>query len=333
MSAATIEPANKAEAGSTQPGGTHKTSTAVLAAFAAVYFLWGGTFLAVRFGIESFPPLLLGGTRHLLAGLILYPLFRWKSGIRPTAANWRTAAITGVLLLFAGNGAVCWAEQTVSSGVTALLVATVCLWLVILEWMRPGGTRPGARVVIGIIIGFAGLGLLVGPAYLGGSQRINPTGAGVLVAGALFWAWGSLYSRHGQMPTSPLLGAGMQCLCGGATLWLVGLLIGEGRHLHPAAISLRSWLSLTYLVIFGTGVGFTAYIYILKKSTPVRVGTYAFVNPVVALFLGWALAREAVTMRTGIAAAIILTAVILVITAPHKDPAEAADAIPVPDEA
>ena len=310
-----------------------RTPLLLFAAFAAVYLIWGSTYFAIRVGLETFPPLLLAGTRHLLTGLVLYPVLRWKTGIRPTAAQWRSAALTGCLLLFVGNGGVCWAEQTVPSGITALLVATVSLWLVLVEWLRPGGTRPGARVVAGLVMGFAGLALLVGPAHLGGSERVHLGGAAILVLASLSWACGSLYSKHSAHPASPFLGVAMQSLSGGAALWIAGLLLGESRALHLAGISLRSGVALGYLTVFGSGIGFTAYLYLLKKTTPSRVGTYAFVNPVVALLLGWAFAGEAVTLRTWLAAAVILTAVILVISAPHKDQVHADDAIPAPGEA
>lgn len=308
-------------------------TTLVLVAFGAVYLVWGSTYLAIQIGIESFPPLLLAGFRHLLAGLILYPLLRWKTGIRPTAAHWKTAIVTGFLLLFVGNGGVSWAEQTVPSGVAALLVATVSLWLVILDWLRPGGVRPVSRVIVGILMGFSGLVLLVGPAHLGGSGRVDPGGAGILVIASLGWAIGSLYSKHGRMPNSPMLSVAMQGLAGGVVLILVGLFTGEFRALHLAAVTARSWLALGYLIAFGSGIGFTAYIYILQKSTAARVGTYAFVNPVVALFLGWLVAGETISLRTVLAAGVILTAVILVITAPHPAPAHAKRRLPVAGEA
>lgn len=308
-------------------------TTLVLIAFAAVYVVWGSTYLAIQIGIESFPPLLLAGFRHLCAGLILYPILRWKTGIRPTAEHWKAAIVTGFLLLFVGNGGVSWAEQTVPSGVAALLVATVSLWLVILDWLRPGGIRPVARVVIGILLGFCGLVLLVGPAHFGGSGRVDPGGAGILVVASLGWAIGSLYSKHGGMPSSPMLSVAMQGLAGGVVLLLVGLFTGEFHGLHFAAITMRSWLALGYLIVFGSGIGFTAYIYILQKSTAARVGTYAFVNPVVALFLGWLIAGEAVSLRTVLAAGVILTAVILVITAPHPVPALVKKQLPVVGEA
>jgi drug/metabolite transporter (DMT)-like permease len=309
------------------------SATLVLVAFAAVYLIWGSTYLAIRVGVESFPPLLLAGSRHLVFGLLFYPFLRWKTGVRPTLAHWRTATLTGFLLLFVGNGGVCVAEQTVPSGVTALLVATVSLWMVLVDWLRPGGVRPVARVLMGLLLGFGGLALLVGPKDLGGSARINPAGVAILVVAAFAWACGSIYSKHGQMPSSPLLGATMQSLTGGIALWIVGWMSGEVRSLHLGAVSTRSWVAMAYLIFFGSMMGFTAYIYILKHSTATRVATYAFVNPVVALFLGWLILGESITTRTMLAAAVILAAVLLVITAPLRKPAEAGAALPEAAEA
>ena len=304
----------------------------LLAAFAAVYLIWGSTYLAIRIGVESFPPLMLAGLRHFTVG-ILYPIIRWKSGIRPTGSHWRTAAVTGFLLLFVGNGGVSWAEQTVPSGVTALLVATVSLWLVIVDWLRPGGMRPVRRVVLGLFLGFGGMVLLVGPAHLGNSGRVDPRGAAVLAIASFGWACGSIYSKHGGMPSSAMLGVAMQSFAGGLVLLVVGYLTGEFQHFHFVAVSARSWVALAYLIVFGSGIGFTAYLYILHKSTAARVATYAFVNPIVALFLGWFVAGETVSLRTIIAAIVILTAVILVITAPHRVPTRVQDPVPAPGEA
>jgi drug/metabolite transporter (DMT)-like permease len=305
----------------------------VVLSFLAVYVLWGATFFAMRVGLESFPPLLLAGSRHLSVGLMLFPLLRWKTGIRPTVAQWKTAAITGLLLLCIGNGGVCWAEQTVPSGIAALLVATVTLWMVMVDWLRPGGHKPSARILFGIVMGFAGMVILVGPAKLGNSGRVDPKGAGILVVASLAWACGSLWSKHGSLPSSPMLGVAMQGLCGGAALWIAGLFTGEVAQFHPMAITRQAWLAVGYLVVFGSCIGFTAFLYILKKSTAARVGTYAFVNPIVALVVGWLLGGEALSQRTLLAAAIILTAVVVVITAPHRDPREAAEAWPAPGEA
>jgi len=302
------------------PAAHRRTAGLVLLGFAVVYVIWGSTYLAMKVGIESFPPLLLAGTRHLTVGLVLYPILRWKTRERPTWEQWRTAIVTGSLLLFIGNGGVCVAEETVPSGVAALLVATVSLWMVIVDWVRPGGHRPASRILVGIVLGFGGLVLLVGPSRLGGSGRVDFKGSAILVIASLAWACGSVYSKHGSLPRSPLLGVTMQGLAGGAALWIAGFLTGEVREFHIAAISLRSWIAISYLIVFGSLLGFTSYLYILKNSTAARVGTYALVNPVVALFLGWLLAGESITMRTLLAAGVILTAVVLVITAPVRVP-------------
>ncbi len=327
----TTQPARGPEtAPSLHTHGHTGATTLVLAAFAAVYVLWGSTYLAMRVGIETIPPLMLAGLRHFTVGVLLYPLLRWKTGVRPTATNWKTAAVTGVLLLFVGNGGVCWAEQVVPSGITALLVAMVSLWLVIVDWLRPGGHRPVPKVLLGLFLGFGGMALLVGPAHLGGSERGDLRGVAVLVVACFAWACGSLYSKHGGMPSSALLGVAMQSLVGGTVLLLAGIFSGESHHFHFAAVSLRSWTALVYLIVFGSGIGFTAYLYILQKSTAARVATYALVNPVVALILGWLLADEAISLRTVAAAIVILTAVVLVITAPHPAPARKEDLEPVP---
>lgn len=302
----------------------------LVAAFAAVYVIWGSTYLAIRIGVETIPPLMLAGFRHFIVGSLLYPMLRWKTGVRPTARHWKTAAVTGILLLFVGNGGVCWAEQVVPSGITALLVAMVSLWLVIVDWLRPSGHRPGAKVIVGLVLGFAGVALLVGPAHLGGSGRVDLRGVAVLVVACFAWACGSLYSKHGAMPKSPLLGVAMQGLAGGAALLSAGFLSGESHRFHFAAIPGRSWAALGYLIVFGSGIGFTAYLYILQNSAAARVATYALVNPVVALILGWLFVDETISLRTVIAAIVILTAVILVITAPHRAPTHKEDLEPVP---
>src|SRR5208283_3011812 len=175
------------------PGGA---SSLLLVSFAAVYVLWGATFFAIRIGIESFPPLILAGLRHLSVGLVFYPIFRRVSGERPTLIQWRTTIVTGVLLLLCGNGTVSWAEKIIPSGIAALLVATVSLWMVLVDWFRPGGTRPAPRVLVGLLLGFAGMALLVGPKHLGGSERISPYGALTLVLASLAWAVGSIYYKH-----------------------------------------------------------------------------------------------------------------------------------------
>src|ERR1700680_3775791 len=192
-----------------------KSSRWVPLAFAAVYILWGSTYVGIRIAIESFPPLAMAAIRHTLVGLALYPVLRWKTGIRPTAANWRTAGVTGVLLLCVSNGGLSWAEQRVPSGIAALLVATVSLWLVIVDWLRPGGTRPVPRCLVGLVMGFPGLALRVGPGRLGGARRADLVGTGVLLFVSFVWACASLYSKHLAMPGSPLLVVSLESVVGG----------------------------------------------------------------------------------------------------------------------
>jgi drug/metabolite transporter (DMT)-like permease len=314
-------------------GGLAKGKAAlVILAFGLVYVVWGSTYLAMRIGVESFPPLLLAGVRFTIVGLLLYPVLRWKTGEKPTAAQWKTASISGILL-FVANGWVCVAEKTVPSGVAALLLATVSLWMVLVDWLRPRGVRPVVRVGAGLLLGFAGLALLVGLGHPGGGGSIDPVGAGVLVVCSLAWACGSLYAKHGVLPESPLLGVAMECLAGGAALCVLAVFKGEVTGFHFYEVTPRSWWALGYLITFGSMIGFTSFLYILKNSTAARVGTYAFVNPVVALFLGWLFAGESITGRTVAASAVILTAVLLVITAPKRKVVVATETLAAPSEA
>ena len=286
----------------------------VIGAFAAVYVIWGSTYLAIRFAIETLPPFMMAGARFLCAGGLLYAYARLHGAPRPAGRHWRTALIVGGLLLLAGNGGVVWAEQRVPSGLAALLVAVVPAWMVLLDWARPGGVRPGRRVALGVALGLAGLVLLVGPGQIAGSGRVDLLGAGVLMLGSLCWAIGSVYSRHAPVPDSPLLFTGMEMLAGGVLLTLAGGAVGNWTHFSPGVVSLRSLLAAGYLVIFGSLIGFTCYVWLLRTVPVHRAATYAYVNPVVAVFLGWALAGEPLTLRTLLAAAVSVTAVVLITT-------------------
>ena len=295
---------------------THrKVSTlAIVGAFAAIYILWGSTYVFIKFGVETIPPFFMAGARHLIAGGVLYAWVRLRGGEAPTVVHWGSAAVLGALMLFGGNGGVTWAEQRVPSGLAALVVGTVPLWMALLDWVRPGGVRPGPRVAAGLIMGFAGVALLVGPARLAGGSRIDPIGAAVLVAASLSWAIGSLYSRRAPLPKSLVQGIAIQSLAGGTLLFLVGLLGGEAARLHIEAVSVKSLLSVVYLAVFGSIVGFTCYIWLLRVVTAARASTYAYVNPIVALLLGWALAGESISLRTTIAAVVIVLGVVLIVS-------------------
>ncbi|HEX2091846.1 MAG TPA: drug/metabolite exporter YedA [Longimicrobiaceae bacterium] len=288
------------------------TRAKVLAAFAAVYLLWGSTYLAIRIAIETLPPLLMAGTRFLLAGALMFAWLRMRGEAAPERRQWRPAAIVGGLLLLGGNGGVVLAERTVPSGVAALLVAMVPLWMVLLEWWRGGGTRPTLRTAVGLGVGFAGMVLLVGPAELAGGGGVDPAGAAMLMVACASWATGSIYSRGAELPRSPFMATAMEMMCGGGLLLLAGIGRGEPASVDVASFSAASVAAFVYLVLFGSLVGFTAYVWLLRVSTPARVSTYAYVNPVVAVFLGWALAGEPLTPRVLMAAAVIVGAVAVI---------------------
>jgi drug/metabolite transporter (DMT)-like permease len=284
----------------------------IIAAFTAVYLIWGSTYLGIRFAIETIPPHLMASARFLVAGAILYAWARLRGAPRPTFENWRAAIVIGGLLLLGGNGAVVWAETRVPSGLTALLVAMVPIWIAVLGNLpQHGGKRPRAQVIVGLVLGLAGLALLVAPGKLAG--RVDPIGAGVLVLGSFSWAFGSLQSRVVNLPKSGFLAAAMEMLTGGVWLLVFGLATGQGAKLTLAAVTAKSLVSLGYLIVFGSLVGFTAYMWLLESTTAARLSTYAYVNPVVAVLLGWAFAGESMTLRTIVAAVVIVAAVALII--------------------
>jgi drug/metabolite transporter (DMT)-like permease len=290
----------------------------VIMAFAAVYVVWGSTYLAIRFGVETIPPFMMAGTRFACAGLPLYIWARLRGAPGPSWKEWRSAGVIGVLLLFVANGGLTWAEQRVPSGIAALIAATVPLWIVLLDWTLHGGARPRPGVIAGLVVGFAGVLMLIGPDQILGHDRLDMAGIGVLLIAALSWATGSLYSRRAVLPSSPLLATSMEMLSGAAALFLLSGLSGEFQRFDPAAVSARSWLSVGYLSLFGSIVGFSAYVWLLRVAHASRVATYAYVNPVIAIFLGWIMADEAFTFQMLIAAAVIILAVVLIITSQSR---------------
>jgi len=257
----------------------------------------------------------MAGTRFLVAGSMLYVWARSRGSERPSLLNWKAAAAVGGLLLFGGNGGVVWAEQTVPSGIAAVLVGTVPLWMVLIEALRPKGVRPTKGVVVGIAIGFFGVILLVGQGGLSaGGNPVPLVGALIVVGATLSWAIGSLYSRSAPLPKSSQLSTAIQMLMGSAIFFVASVISNEWAGFKLASVSLLSSLSVAYLVFFGSLLAFTAYIWLLRVTTAAKVSTYAYVNPVVAVFLGWALAGETVTVGTIVAAGIIIAAVVVITT-------------------
>jgi drug/metabolite transporter (DMT)-like permease len=287
---------------------------AVALGFAAIYLIWGSTYLAIRFGVETIPPFLMAATRFAVPGAVIYAWLRHRGEPAPTRAQWRQAFVVGALMLLGGNGLVTWAEQWVPSGLAALIIASVPLWMGAMNWLVEPGARPGARGVAGVLIGFAGVAFLVGPGGELAADRRLLLGAFALVLASASWAAGSLVARREHRPRSPFLATAMQMLGGSAALLVTGTLAGEWQRLDPTTISASSVLSLLYLMTFGSVIGLSAYVWLLHVTTPAKVSTYAYVNPVVAVFLGWALAGEAVTGHTVAAAVVIVISVVLITT-------------------
>ena len=298
------------------PANNAAPRTLLLVAFGIVYVVWGSTYLAIRFAVETLPPFTMAGLRFFTAGLMLVAWTRFRGVERPTRVHWRTAAIISGLMLVAGNGVLAWAEQTVPSGVAALLVALVPLWMVILAAARPGGTRPSQMVMLGLILGLLGLVLLIGPREVVGGADLDRVGAWAIVFAAFAWALGSVYASTAPQHPSAFLSAGLQMVTGGAMLLVTGVVLGERVALET--VTLKSVLALGYLIVFGSIVAYTAYNWLLRNADTAKVSTYAYVNPIVAVLLGWALAGEVLNARIGLAAAIIVGAIALIITAKGK---------------
>jgi drug/metabolite transporter (DMT)-like permease len=290
---------------------------AIFSAFAALYLIWGSTYLAILFAIRTIPPLLMAGTRFLLAGVILYGIARWRGAPKGSFANWRTALIIGGCLLLGGNGGVTLAEQYVSSGLASVIVATVPIYIALFAWWTGIAPRPTPLVWTGLAGGLVGVAILLAPA-LHVSPHANNSHAGkgiiILLCSSLVWSAGSIYSRKAKTASAPLLLAGQQMICGGALLTLAGLGTGEHHRFDPSAISLLSVGSFAYLVIIGALVGYTAYIFLLRHCAPAKVATYAYVNPIVAVILGALFAGESLSARSILAAGLIIGSVATVIT-------------------
>jgi drug/metabolite transporter (DMT)-like permease len=305
----------------------------VWGALGVVYVVWGSTYLAIRVAIETLPPMLMASFRFLAAGSILYA-FAIRRGDRegdpPGLPQWRASAIVGTLLFLGGNGGVVWAEQHIPSGIAALIVATVPLWMALIAFVALRERLRGVAVA-GLVVGFAGTALLIRPSGSGGTDLL---GTLAVVGASLSWSIGSLYARRAPLPKRPLVSAGMQLLCGGAVMGVVGIVGGELGRVEPSQFSRSSVLALAYLVVFGTLLAFPCYAWLLQSAPTSLVSTYAYVNPVVAVLLGWAFANERVEPLTIVAGGIIVVAVAMIVSAKQAhEPGEVAAGAPPLDEA
>ena len=294
---------------------TLNKSSRIWIALISVYLIWGSTYLAIRYVVETIPPFMAGGARFISAGIVLYIWRLSKGDSVPTRKQWRDAGIIGLLLLVGGNGLVSWSEQFVPSGIAALLISTVPIWMVLIESLRRGGEKPKTKTIIGLVLGFSGVVLMIGPGELSAEiGALHPLGLIALPVGALLWSLGSVYSKSADLPSSSLMTTSAEMLVGGAGMFLVATLRGEWTGFSLGAVESASWTGLLYLAVVGSLGGFVAYAYLLRNAPISLVSTYAYVNPVIAILLGAWIAHESLDGRTILAAAVILGAVILITT-------------------
>jgi drug/metabolite transporter (DMT)-like permease len=289
---------------------SRSTRAQVALAFFAIYIIWGSTYLAIRYAVETIPPLYTAGLRHLVAGAILLLWCFWKK-LRPTGAQLRASVIIGALFFLGGHGALHWAEQRISSGLASLLIATEPIFVFLLACAAERRWRMNARLLVGIVLGLGGVALLFGKNSLMAGPGMM-TAAVVTLLGAVSWAVGIVYSRRSHLSGHPLLLSALSLISGSLLLLIAGTVAGEGRGFHFAAVSQRSWMALAYLTLFGSVIAFTAYNWLLEHYSPTLVATHTYVNPIVAVLLGWLLAHEAVTWNVVLAGAMVIGAVVLV---------------------
>jgi drug/metabolite transporter (DMT)-like permease len=293
---------------------TAPTRTALILAFTAIYLIWGSTYLGIRVAVESMPPFLMASARFLIAGGLLLAFLKLRGAAWPTGYQWRVNAISGTFLLLGGNGAVVWAEQFIPSGITALLIGIGPLFIVLTEWAWPGGTRPTLLTFVALFLGFAGVAWLAAPWENADHGALHAPAVIAVLFGCLSWGIGSIYARHAKHGADSFVASALQMLGGGAALFLVALVHDDFAALNLAVIPPRAWGAFAYLITIGSLVGFSTFVWLMKHSTPARVSTYAYVNPIVAVFLGWFLLDEPIGPRTLVASAIIVAAVAIITT-------------------
>ncbi len=303
----------------------HPSKAALIAGFAAIYLIWGSTYLGIRIAVETIPPFLMASTRFMVAGALLTTWIACTKGFRATPRQWLDNTLIGGLLLLGGNGMVAWAEQKVPSGIATLIISVSPLFIVLLDWLmlvvgkdETRGTRPTAATFVGLALGFLGLALLVGPDLGEHAGKLDPWRVGGLGLACFSWGAGSIYTRYARQPAETFTGAAIQQVTGSAWLLVASMVLGEPWHFHFADVSSRSIAAWAYLVVAGSLVGFTTFVWLMKHSTPARVSTYAYVNPVVAVFLGWLVLHEPVSPRIFVAAGVIIAGVATITIAKTK---------------
>jgi drug/metabolite transporter (DMT)-like permease len=289
-----------------------------LLAFAIIYFVWGSTYLAIRVGVREVPPFLLAGMRFVAAGVILYAWMRLKGDASPTVREWRSATLLAVLIFVFDYGFVFWAERRVTSGVAAVMMATIPVFMMLSEIILLGAQRLSLRLGIALLVGISGVAVLVSHSGTFGEGPIDTAGAIALLVGAISWSVASVLTRRLTLPASKSMSSAAQMLAGGVLLTLTAAALGEFRDFHPQAVSRDAWMSLVYLIVAGSIVAFTAYVWLLHHESPTKVGTYAYVNPVIAVALGYFFGGEVVGPRTVLGTLLVLVSVVVITTTPKK---------------
>lgn len=290
----------------------------VLLAFAIIYFVWGSTYLAIRIGVREVPPFLLAGLRFLIAGLILFLWLRARGTPSPTAREWRAASLLAILIFVLDYGLLFWAEQRVPSGIAAVMLGTIPVFMSLGEILFLRTRRLTMRLAIALLLGLTGVAVLVGHSVNLGEAPVNSAGAIALIVAAVTWSIAASLSRKVPLPTSKAMSSGAQMLAGGLLLLLAAAALGEFRGFHPQTVSVGAWLALAYLIVAGSIVAFTAYVWLLHHESPTKVGTYAYVNPVVAVVIGYLFGGEPIGMRTIVGMLLVLVSVVVITTAPKK---------------
>lgn len=290
----------------------------VLLAFAIIYFVWGSTFLAIRVGVREVPPFLLAGMRFLVAGIVLYAWMRARGTPSPTAREWGVASFLAVLIFVFDYGLLFWAEKRVPSGIAAVMMATIPVFMAIAEIVVLRTQRLTLRLGLALLVGLAGVGVLVGHSVSLGEAAVDRAGACALLFAAVSWSAAASLSRRLPSPASKVMSSGAQMLAGGVFLMLAAVLLGEFRGFQVQAVSRGAWLALAYLIVAGSIVGFTAYVWLIHHESPTKVGTYAYVNPVVAVLVGYFLGGEAIGPRTVVGTMLVLVSVVVITTTPKK---------------
>ncbi|MGA9565175.1 MAG: EamA family transporter [Candidatus Korobacteraceae bacterium] len=302
------------------PAASHPPTWKTLLAFAIIYFVWGSTFLAIRISVHEVPPFLCAAMRFLAAGLVLYGWMLARGERSPSARQWSSILIISLLIFVLDYGLVFWAEQRVPSGLTAVMLATIPAFMALSEIIFLRTQRLTVRLAVALLIGLAGVAVLVSRSLNLGGAPIDTAGAVALIIGAMSWSIGSILSRKLPLPESKVMSSGAQMFSGGVLLALASAALGEFRNFHPAAVSRAAWLSLLYLIIFGSIIAFTAYVWLIHHESPTKVGTYAYVNPVIAVLLGYFFAGESLGLRTILGTLFVLISVIVITTTPRPVP-------------